>query len=334
MPDRPGRYWWVSRLALSWAIVSALAGLTYLAALVLSASYPETAMYLSISIPVLAVLGLGLLAATVFGAVLVLVAGERQARELNDRLKRMESLSEALHESNKRIVDLAQMSDAAKSLLFRQREIEAMQELLHEYLISQEYTEAEALVNDIQRRFGYAEQVQQMRQEIAQARQSTVEQKVAAAIDRVHRMIEAHDWAQAMRHARRLAEVLPNDRQIATLPQQIRDARIRHKSDLLAVYGEAVKNSDIDRSIALLHELDKYLTPQEAAAMEESARGVFRAKLHNLGVQFAIRVNEENWPEAVAIGEQIIREYPNSRMAQEAALKMDRMRQLAAQKPR
>ena len=49
----------------------------------------------------------------------------------------------------------------------------------------------------------------------------------------------------------------------------------------------------------------------------ESARGVFRAKLHNLGVQFAIRVTDQNWSEALVIGEQIMDEYPNTRMAQE-----------------
>ena len=113
------------------------------------------------------------------------------------------------------------------------------------------------------------------------------------------------------------------------LGQTQQPAQARHKRDLLAAYGEAVRNGDIDRSIELLRDLDKYLTPQEGAAMEESARGVFRAKLHNLGVQFSIRVTEEQWREAVQIGRQIVEEYPNSRMAQEVRMKMETLQALA-----
>ena len=112
--------------------------------------------------------------------------------------------------------------------------------------------------------------------------------------------------------------------------QLIRTAQMKHKLRLLEAYGEAVKKTDIDRSIDLLRELDKYLAPQEAAALEESARGVLRAKLHNLGVQFAMRITEENWAEALAIGEQIVRAYPNSRMAKEVRDKMDQLTTLAA----
>ena len=53
---------------------------------------------------------------------------------------------------------------------------------------------------------------------------------------------------------------------------------------------------------------------------------MFRAKLHQLGVQFAIRVTEENWPEAITVGETIIAEFPNTRMAQEVREKVDMLR--------
>ena len=44
---------------------------------------------------------------------------------------------------------------------------------------------------------------------------------------------------------------------------------------------------DVDRSVALLKELDQYLTPSEAEAYKESARDVFRKRLQQMGVQFA-----------------------------------------------
>ena len=106
-------------------------------------------------------------------------------------------------------------------------------------------------------------------------------------------------------------------------------ARTGHKRSLLQAYGEAVRKNDVDKSIELLRELDRYLTPQEAAALEESVRGVFKAKLHNLGVQFAISVTDQQWADAVATGEEIIREFPNTRMAQEVREKMGLLRSRA-----
>ena len=42
---------------------------------------------------------------------------------------------------------------------------------------------------------------------------------------------------------------------------------------------------------------------------------------------------DEDWPEAITIGEEIIRDYPNSRMAQEVRDKMDLLRTRAATQP-
>jgi len=84
----------------------------------------------------------------------------------------------------------------------------------------------------------------------------------------------------------------------------------------------SVQRNEVDRGIALLRQLDQYLTPNEAAALEESARGVFRAKLHNLGVQFSLAVTEHNWRDAIDAGKQIIDEFPNTRMAREVNERM------------
>ncbi len=280
----------------------------------------------------LALAGGGAVAMLLYGLLDNLLQGGRERQTLTDRLNRIESLLQAMHESNRRAVDLSQMSDSAKSLLFRQREIEAMNELLHDYLINQQYDLAEGLADDIEKRFGYVEQVKRMRADIAAARSSTSDQKIDGAVERVRKYLGDHEWFIAGRMAHRLAQSLPDNTKIQALPEMIREAQAKHKRELLKTYGEAVKTGNLDRSIEMLHELDKYLSPQEAAAMEESARGVFRAKLHNLGVQFAIRVTEEQWAEALTIGQQIVDEYPNSRMAQEVRMKLETLQSLAANK--
>ena len=92
---------------------------------------------------------------------------------------------------------------------------------------------------------------------------------------------------------------------------------------MLAVWDEAVKSKNTDRSLAILKELDMYLTPGEGLALQESASTVFRTKLHNLGVQFALAVSEKRWKDSLRTGRQIVRDFPNSRMAKEIRAKMD-----------
>ena len=335
MADGSSRFAWVAKLAKVWAVSSlvllAAAFIATIMTLVMQAMgdiYLHTVLWL-----VLALLGevaAAVLVLVVCGVVETIVQNERAVESGAESLRRIESLAEALHESNRWLVDLAQMSDAAKSLLFRQHEAEAMDELLREALIAQDYAKAEALVEEVGQRLGYAEHVQRMREQIAAAKDTSIEQKVDAALDHIGGLIEAHDWSKALRQSGRLLKLLPGNPKVANLPQIIRDAQARHKRELLQAYGDAVAVSDIDRSIELLKELDNYLTPQEAAALAESARGVFKAKLHSLGVQFAIRVTEQNWIQAAHAGEQIIREYPNSRMAEEVRQKMDQLRTRAA----
>ncbi len=80
-----------------------------------------------------------------------------------------------------------------------------------------------------------------------------------------------------------------------------------------------------------LRELDTYLTPTEGLALKESASSVFRTKLHNLGVQFALAVTEKKWAGALEAGQQIVRDFPNSRMSHEIRSKMDILQARARQ---
>lgn len=264
-----------------------------------------------------------------YGLVLVLVANEESVRTTAGRLARAESLLNDQAASARTLAELGALSDQAKSLLFRDREIEALREVLREDLIRQDYETAEALVASVEQRSGYAGEAARLREEIEAARKASVEEKLDAAIDRIQKTIAEKDWDRADREAQRIVRIFPRDARVIALPERISAARTGHKRALLQDYGEAIRRNDVERGIELLKELDLYLTPQEAAALQESARGVFRAKLHNLGVQFAISVTDEQWDDAVSTGEDIVRQFPNSRMAQEVQEKMDLLRERA-----
>ncbi len=104
------------------------------------------------------------------------------------------------------------------------------------------------------------------------------------------------------------------------------------KKELLAAWDEAVKREQTDRGLEILRELDLYLTANEGLALQEAARSVFRNKLHSLGVQFSLAVSEKDWAKAFETGHQIVRDFPNSRMAEEIRARWDILKQRAKEK--
>jgi tetratricopeptide (TPR) repeat protein len=269
-------------------------------------------------------------AAVGYGLVLVLTRIYRVAERTHGRLDRLESVVEDQHALTRELVELARMSEQAKSLLYRDRELEAFRETIHTDIIRQDYASAEILIDALEQRYGRPDEAAELREQIEESRNASLSEKIDAAISRVNDLIVRRNWSQALREAERIAKLFPDNTKVAALPDRIENARSTHKRELLQKYGEAVRKNDIDRSIDLLRELDGYLTPQEAAALEESARGVFKAKLHNLGVQFAIFVTEGQWNKAIETGEEIVQEFPNSRMAREVSEKMDQLRARAS----
>ncbi len=339
MAEEAGEFGWVVKAARVALIATvSLAAVAIILSIVMAVTVgadPESA---STFVPWAAavVCGVGiaicaLVALVMYGLVKVIVANEESVGAAARRMDDMESLMADQVECSKSLVDLGKLSDQAKSLVFREGEIEAFREAIHADLMSQDYKNAERLIDSIETKFGYADEAARLRTEVEATRKATLDEKIDAAIGRIMKTTEQRDWARAVREAKRLMQLFPGNPKIASLPERIQTARMQRKRDLLQGYGEAVRKNDVDLSIKMLKELDGYLMPQEAGALAESARGVFKAKLHNLGVQFAIRVTEEQWSGAVAVGEEIVLEYPNSRMAQEVHEKLSTLRAKAAQ---
>ena len=340
MSEPGGRYNWVEKLARVSLLASVICAALYLlgaaAGLVWALLQHENWGLLPAAILAVTLITtlVGLLWLFVgFGLIQVIKSNETWVYRTHSRLERIESLMTSEDATLRELSDLARMSDAAKSMLYREREMEAFRAVIREELMRQDYAAAESLIEQIAGRSGYEGEAQRLREELQEARKATVEEKIAAALRRFENNLERHNWQQALREAARLTKIFPDNGKVKALPQRVKDAQAQVKRELLQQYGEAVRRNEIDRSIELLRKLDLYLTPQEGAALEESARGVFRAKLHNLGVQFAIQVTENNWRGAVETGEEIMREFPNTRMAEEVRGKIDVLRSKASGAP-
>jgi len=338
MPEQKGRFAWVgllSRIAIILTLaVSAIALAMGIARLILVA---PTALWTDSEIWHLAMLTLLVLVAAAwamvaYGVVRATVAKATAANRLSEQIGRVETLLENQTAANKKIADLLTLSEQAKTLLYHDREVEAIREMVHQMLVRQDYAAAEQLIGSVEQRPAYAQETAALRKAVVDTKQASIEGRTDLAIRRVEELIERREWLRAVRETGRLAQAYPANPKVVALPGRIESAKARHKRDLLQSYGEAVRRNDLDASIDLLKQLDTYLTPQEAAALQDSARGVFRAKLHTLGVQFAIQATEGQWEKAVTVGEEIIRSFPNSRMAQEVLTRMDQLRANAVAK--
>jgi hypothetical protein len=336
MPDQVRRFRWVEKLA-SWAALASLVCLAlvlagavaFLVRAVLGGSAVETILGAAVVIVIVLVEAVWVF--VLYGVIRVLTANEAAVTSADAHIARVESLLTSQEQSYRKLIDLGSLSDQAKSLIFREREMEAFRATIHEDLMCQDYTSAELLIDSMEKRFGYEEEAATLRREVEDSRKATMEEKIDAAIARIQGLLDRYDWPQALRESARLQKLFPENEKIAALPDRVERARSRRKRELLQRYGEAVRRNDIDRSIELLKELDLYLTPQEGAALQESARGIFKAKLHNLGVQFTLAVTDQQWARAVETGEEIVREFPNTRMAQEVRGKIDTLRARASQ---
>jgi hypothetical protein len=257
------------------------------------------------------------------------VSRERDSSHQNELLTtvtdRLESMSIILN----LISEQQLLSDRAKAVAFREKDREAVRRAIYEEIGRHDYEAALSLANDIETNFGYRAEAERLRQEIRAKRGEIVRRQVTDAVAVIDRHIRGEQWQAAQSEAQRVMAQFPDDEQVQRLPQDIESRRQAHKNRLLETFNDAVSRHDVDGGIEILKQLDLYLTPTEAESLQDSARGVFKEKIHNLRTKFTIAVQDHKWAEAVAIGESIMRDFPNTKMAQEVREKLDMLKKRA-----
>jgi hypothetical protein len=185
------------------------------------------------------------------------------------------------------------------------------------------------MVDEMERRFGYRQEAESLREEIQIARAEAMRRKLDEAAAVVTQLIEAGDWPKARREIDRLERVLPDEPRVAEIAAFFHQRRELRKRELLKAWSEAIRRDDVDGGINILKELDQHLTREEAQSLQSSARELFKEKLQQLGVQFRFAVKERRWRDALEVGVQLIEEFPNTRMASEVSEHIDGLRKRA-----
>lgn len=314
----------VAAFALAVDLIAACAGLAYAVYAAYSGDVPTAAL---VGLASIAAAVLGVLAYCQFALIYKL---ESNTYRLYDAILDAHEVARRQTELLKTIADNAPLSDHAKRVIYREKDHEFLQDAIHATIVRQDWEAAEHLIQSLDEEFGYAQEAQELRGEVQRAREATIEEKVEAAVKRFDKLCASGKWEQARRETRRLMKLFPDNEHIGGLEGEIELRRQKYKRDLLKSYDEATRRNEVDQATRLLYELDEYLSPSEGTALKESARGVFRAKLQQMGVQFSLAVTDKQYESAIEIGERIAREFPNSRYAQEIREKMSTLRQRVA----
>ncbi|MBL0922732.1 MAG: hypothetical protein IBJ10_11485 [Phycisphaerales bacterium] len=273
----------------------------------------------------------GLREAGILGALFVLAtfpmalrasadSGAPSSRESFDRVSR--AIERLGHEGG--------LSETAKRILHRKQERELLRVAIEQDIADGDYDAAMILVQELADRFGYRVDAEEFRARIERVRAQSRDAAVIQALTGLEELIRKRQWAEAHAEAARITRLFSDSHRVDRLRERVEEARARHKQDLERRFLLSAQRDEVEQAMALLKELDQYLTEAEAEPFREVARGVIGKARDNLGVRFKLAVQDRNWHDALDVGERIIGEFPNSRMAQEVREMIDMLRDRAS----
>jgi uncharacterized membrane protein YfbV (UPF0208 family) len=240
--------------------------------------------------------------------------------------EKLDNAVETLSRQNNLLAQVSQacrLSDTAKEIVFRDSEQMELGEAALTKLHQHDFEIAESMIEAMAEHPKYMELADRLKRMSEKYRSATEEGRVNQIISHIENLFDKKLWIQAATQTENLIKMFPYSEKTKTMPVKLQERKDLQKRELLAEWDLAVREKNTDRSLEILKELDFYLTPTEALALQESASTVFKTKLHNLGVEFSVAVAEKNWKKALETGRDIVQNFPNSRMAVEIRGKLD-----------
>ncbi len=249
---------------------------------------------------------------------------------LRDNSSKMADATRALENIRDSLLQISRstrISEAVKAIAFREEDRQSLREAVFDKLKLKDFDGAYELIDDISNRSDHKALADELRQQADTYRNASEDERIDQAIAHIKTLFNSSQWAKASVQVESLIRSYPDTEKVKALRQELVDRKDERKKILLAAWDDAVQQQDTDRSLEILKDLDQYLSPNEGLALQEAAKDVFRTKLHNLGVQFGMAVSDRQWNHALEIGQQIVKDFPNSRMSVEIREKLTVLQQ-------
>lgn len=330
--EAPARTHFLLFLAATPALVRLLMARSHILAFALALFALALGLCVFIAIKVEASLGLlGVAIVLVAAGVGVIVSGSPQGTPAETQsLATLERRLDALHDSVKAMAQHATLSDDARRVLNRPQERAMLNSTIEADIAAGNFDAAIVLIDELANRFGYRADAEQFRSRIEQMRRDTIEAEVTGAIASIDALAAEHRWDEAYAEATRVQRLYPSSPRAQRVDERVSQAHDAFKEELERAFLLATQEGDLEKSLDLLRRLDAYLTPSEAEPLRELARGVIGKARDNLGAAFKLAVQDKRWTEAAALGDAIIQQFPNTRMAAEVRDVIDGVRARAA----
>jgi hypothetical protein len=249
----------------------------------------------------------------------------------NAKLEKVAGEQEKMRQTLNQVNQGTRISETAKTIAFRDSDAQTLRDAVFDKLQQKDFEAAYEIIDEITHRTGFTKLAEQLHIQADKFRDATDTERMNQLIAHVEKLLEDHQWAKASAQIEWLIREYPANDKTFAMRQQLAEKKDERKKVLLNAWDDAVKRQATDRSLEILRELDQYLTPNEGLALQEAARDVFRTKLHNLGVQFSLAVSGRQWAKALETGQEITRDFPNSRMAEEIREKINVLKTHAQQ---
>lgn len=249
---------------------------------------------------------------------------------LRENSVKMEEAAKALEHIQAGLMQINQstrISESVKAIAFREDDRQSLRNAVLERVKQNDFEAAYEIIDEISHHVGYRPLADELRQDVDSYRNATEEERIDQSITDIEALFKKCQWPKASIRIETLIRMYPQSEKARAMRQQLIDRKDERKKILLAAWDDAIQQQDTDRSLEILKDLDMYLTANEGLALQEAAKDVFKTKLHNMGVQFSMAVSDRQWETALDVGQQIVRDFPNSRMAEEIRTKIDVLRQ-------
>ena len=215
------------------------------------------------------------------------------------------------------ILEAMQMSENAKRILFRDRELELIRKTVHDDIAQGDFHAALVLCDQMANVFGAVEEAEKMRTRVQEIIHQHHEERIQEEMQQLTDLLETQQWVDAYQFSARMRRLYPESPLLHGLEQKIADARTQYRHQLEDRFLSTAQKEDVEKSMALLRELDGYLTPEEARKFRDTATSVITTYRDTLGARFKMAVGDHRWQDAIEFGEEIVRQFPNTKMTEE-----------------
>jgi hypothetical protein len=215
------------------------------------------------------------------------------------------------------IRDAVMLSDTAKRVLYRDRELELLQGTIEADIEACVFNRALVLCDDMERQLGASHEAEALRERVLAARNRQLAAEIQHESESVVALLESGSWEDADRAAQRLQRLYPDSPALHGLQGRIAAVKGRWKRDLAASFMEAAERGEIELAMDLLRTLDRVLEPGEAEHIRGAAKRVVDQHRETLSTRFKLAVSDHHWADAIAVGREIVLEFPNDTMAVE-----------------